>query len=201
MPKTEPVEELNFKVPDLDTLLANLIGNDTASAKVVEPKEEIKEAKIEPVAEEKKQVSEIAVEPKFEKVKIKEEPKVIEPEPVVPLKEEPVISNDIFENNDEVLLETPKPAVGGNLRDMLYNPVNANVNTNGANENNKFISTPSISEIKNNAETKQYIEDKKIENEVIKSEDKPIINIKLEEIKSDNNTISDDEFFDDFFGD
>ena len=84
---------------------------------------------------------------------------------------------------------------------MLYNPVNANVNPNGANENNKFISTPSISEIKNNVETKQYIEDKKIENEVIKSEDKPIINIKPEEIKSDNNTISDDEFFDDFFGD
>ena len=201
MPKSEPVEELNFKVPDLDTLLANLIGNDTASAKVVEPKEDIKEAKIEPVAEERNQVSEIAVEPKIEKVKINEEPKVVEPEPEVPLKEETVISNDIFENNDEVLLETPKPAVGGNLRDMLYNPINANVNTNGVNENNKFISTPSISEIKNNAETKQHIEDKKIENEVIKSEDKPIINIKPEEIKSDNNTISDDEFFDDFFGD
>ena len=41
-----------------------------------------------------------------------------------------------------------------------------------------------------------------MENEVIKSVEKPIINVKPEEIKNETNqTISDDEFFDDFFGD
>ena len=40
---------------------------------------------------------------------------------------------------------------------------------------------------------------KPVTNEVIKSEDKPIINVKPDDIKIGDN-ISDDEFFDDFFG-
>ena len=113
------------------------------------------------------------------------------------------IANNEFtpQDDNDVLLDTPPKIIGGSLRDMLYNPVNANINASSSNNDNKFISTPSIKEIKNNAEDKQ-LETRKIENEVIKSVDKPIINVKPEEIKPDNNsTISDDEFFDDFFGD
>ena len=84
---------------------------------------------------------------------------------------------------------------------MLYNPVNANLGESTNDSNNKFISTPSISEITENA-INTPIENKTMENEVIKSAEKPIINVKPEEIKNETNqTISDDEFFDDFFGD
>ena len=84
---------------------------------------------------------------------------------------------------------------------MLYNPVNANLGESTNDSNNKFISTPSISEITENVKNTP-IENKTMENEVIKSAEKPIINVKPEEIKNETNqTISDDEFFDDFFGD
>ena len=84
---------------------------------------------------------------------------------------------------------------------MLYNPVNANLGESTNDSNNKFISNPSISEITENA-INTPIENKTMENEVIKSAEKPIINVKPEEIKNETNqTISDDEFYDDFFGD
>lgn len=65
---------------------------------------------------------------------------------------------------------------------MLYNPVNANLGESTNDSNNKFISTPSISEITENAKNTP-IENKTMENEVIKSAEKPIINVKPEEIK------------------
>ena len=73
---------------------------------------------------------------------------------------------------------------------MLYNPVNANVDSLNTNINNKFISNS----IPKNTENSPKVEQ-------VKNEDKPIINIKPEDIKSESNLISDDEFFDDFFGD
>ena len=194
--KPEPDNDLNFKIPDLDTLLANLAGDDKIKDNDLKPTEEIKDAKVEPV---------------IEKIEPLPKPEIIEQPEILNVKQEPEVveapKNEIYkeiatpQDDNDVLLDTPPKIVGGSLRDMLYNPVNANVNASSSNNDNKFISTPSIKEIKNNAEDKQ-LETRKIENEVIKSVDKPIINVKPEEIKPDNNsTISDDEFFDDFFGD
>lgn len=194
--KPEPDNDLNFKIPDLDTLLANLAGDDKIKDNDLKPTEDIKDAKVEPV---------------IEKIEPLPKPEIIEQPEILNVKQEPEVvetpKNEIYreiatpQDDNDVLLDTPPKIVGGSLRDMLYNPVNANINASSSNNDNKFISTPSIKEIKNNAEDKQ-LETRKIENEVIKSVDKPIINVKPEEIKPDNNsTISDDEFFDDFFGD
>lgn len=198
--KPEPDNELNFKIPDLDTLLANLAGDNNIKDNDLKPAEEIKDAKVEPVIEKIEPLPKQEIIEQPEILNIKSEPDVIETSKNENYKE---IANNEFtpQDDNDVLLDTPPKIIGGSLRDMLYNPVNANINASSSNNDNKFISTPSIKEIKNNAEDKQ-LETKKIENEVIKSVDKPIINVKPEEIKPDNNsTISDDEFFDDFFGD
>lgn len=186
-------EELNFKVPDLDTLLANLIGENNDSLDAHKSKEEIKEAKVEPVLTEQNHVIEPVASPEMKEVN-----KNIEPEPIKKtesIEDTVKIADAFLDISNDNIPHNPQPAVGGSLRDMLYNPINANIDNASKNGNNKFISTPSISEIKNE------IDGNPVENKVIKSEEKPIINIKPEDIKPESNTISDDEFFDDFFGD
>ena len=162
----ETTADLNIKIPDLDTLLSNLLGNENESPNN-NNKEEIKEAKVEPV-----------LQPKIEPIK--------EPTPTI----EPEVIKQPLEINEPNKLPEQKVIQGNSLRDMLYNPVNANVDSLNANVNNKFISN---SMPKNTEDS--------LQNEQVKNEDKPIINIKPEDIKGESNLISDDEFFDDFFGD
>ncbi len=171
---------------DIDTLLANLLGSNNKE----EETQEVKEAKAEEVKT-------------LPKVEIPKEPSV------EPIKEEPII------NNSEILEEVPQYNPNASLRDLLYNPQNANIKEN----NNVFINEDLINKEKDNylkstisspvkeEPVKEEIikeepikkEVKPVTNEVIKSEDKPIINVKPDDIKIDDN-ISDDEFFDDFFG-
>ena len=200
VPKNNHDDNLNFKIPDLDTLLANLVGDEDSKENIVEHKEEIKEAKVEPVSE---KISPTIEEP----ITAPTEANNINNTPELSKKPENDIVNEVASdelqdhNNNDIILDIPKPTVSGSLRDMLYNPVNANLGESTNDSNNKFISTPSISEITENA-INTPIENKTMENEVIKSAEKPIINVKPEEIKNETNqTISDDEFFDDFFGD
>lgn len=162
----ETTEDLNIKIPDLDTLLSNLLGNENEFLND-DNKEEIKEAKVEPI-----------LPPKIEPVK----------EPALTI--EPEVIKQPLEINEPNKLPEQKVIQGNSLRDMLYNPVNANVDSLNTNINNKFISNS----IPKNTENSPKIEQ-------VKNEDKPIINIKPEDIKSESNLISDDEFFDDFFGD
>lgn len=200
VPKNNHDDNLNFKIPDLDTLLANLVGDEDSKENIVEHKEEIKEAKVEPVSE---KISPTIEEP----ITAPTEANNINNTPELSKQQENDIVNEVASdelqdhNNNDIILDIPKPTVSGSLRDMLYNPVNANLGESTNDSNNKFISTPSISEITENAKNTP-IENKTMENEVIKSAEKPIINVKPEEIKNETNqTISDDEFFDDFFGD
>lgn len=176
----------DFNKSDIDTLLANLLGSNNKE----EETQEVKEAKTEEVKP-------------LPKVEIPKEPSV------EPIKEEPII------NNSEILEEVPQYNPNASLRDLLYNPQNANIKEN----NNVFINEDLINKEKDNylkstisspvkeEPVKEEIikeepikkEVKPVTNEVIKSEDKPIINVKPDDIKIDDN-ISDDEFFDDFFG-
>ncbi len=176
----------DFNKSDIDTLLANLLGSNNKE----EETQEVKEAKTEEVKP-------------LPKVEIQKEPSV------EPIKEEPII------NNSEILEEVPQYNPNASLRDLLYNPQNANIKEN----NNVFINEDLINKEKDNylkstisspvkeEPVKEEIikeepikkEVKPVTNEVIKSEDKPIINVKPDDIKIDDN-ISDDEFFDDFFG-
>ena len=176
----------DFNKSDIDTLLANLLGSNNKE----EETPEVKEAKTEEVKP-------------LPKVEIPKEPSV------EPIKEEPII------NNSEILEEVPQYNPNASLRDLLYNPQNANIKEN----NNVFINEDLINKEKDNylkstisspvkeEPVKEEIikeepikkEVKPVTNEVIKSEDKPIINVKPDDIKIDDN-ISDDEFFDDFFG-
>ena len=176
----------DFNKSDIDTLLANILGSNNKE----EETQEVKEAKAEEVKP-------------LPKVEIPKEPSV------VPIKEEPII------NNSEILEEVPQYNPNASLRDLLYNPQNANIKEN----NNVFINEDLINKEKDNylkstisspvkeEPVKEEIikeepikkEVKSVTNEVIKSEDKPIINVKPDDIKIDDN-ISDDEFFDDFFG-
>ena len=176
----------DFNKLDIDTLLANLLGSNNKE----EETQEVKEAKTEEVKP-------------LPKVEIPKEPSV------EPIKEEPII------NNSEILEEVPQYNPNASLRDLLYNPQNANIKEN----NNVFINEDLINKEKDNylkstisspvkeEPVKEEIikeepikkEVKPVTNEVIKSEDKPIINVKPDDIKIDDN-ISDDEFFDDFFG-
>ena len=176
----------DFNKSDIDTLLANLLGSNNKE----EETQEVKEAKTEEVKP-------------LPKVEIPKEPSV------EPIKEEPII------NNSEILEEVPQYNSNASLRDLLYNPQNANIKEN----NNVFINEDLINKEKDNylkstisspikeEPVKEEIikeepikkEVKPVTNEVIKSEDKPIINVKPDDIKIDDN-ISDDEFFDDFFG-
>ena len=200
VPKNDHDDNLNFKIPDLDTLLANLVGDEDSKENIVEHKEKIKEAKVEPV---RKKISPTIEEP----ITAPTEANNINNTPELPKQPENNIINEVASdelqdhNNNDIILDIPKPTASGSLRDMLYNPVNANLGESTNDSNNKFISTPSISEITENAKNTP-VENKTMENEVIKSAEKPIINVKPEEIKNETNpTISDDEFFDDFFGD
>ena len=176
----------DFNKSDIDTLLANLLGSNNKE----EETQEVKEAK----AEEVKPLPKVEI------------PKEHSAEPI---KEEPII------NNSEILEEVPQYNPNASLRDLLYNPQNANIKEN----NNVFINEDLINKEKDNylkstisspvkeEPVKEEIikeepikkEVKPVTNEVIKSEDKPIINVKPDDIKIDDN-ISDDEFFDDFFG-
>ena len=176
----------DFNKSDIDTLLANLLGSNNKE----EETPEVKEAKAEEVKP-------------LPKVEIPKEPSV------EPIKEEPII------NNSEILEEIPQYNPNASLRDLLYNPQNANIKEN----NNVFINEDLINKEKDNylkstisspvkeepvkeetiKEESIKKEVKPVTNEVIKSEDKPIINVKPDDIKIDDN-ISDDEFFDDFFG-
>lgn len=176
----------DFNKSDIDTLLANLLGSNNKE----EETPEVKEAKAEEVKP-------------LPKVEIPKEPSV------EPIKEEPII------NNSEILEEVPQYNPNASLRDLLYNPQNANIKEN----NNVFINEDLINKEKDNylkstisspvkeepvkeetiKEESIKKEVKPVTNEVIKSEDKPIINVKPDDIKIDDN-ISDDEFFDDFFG-
>ena len=176
----------DFNKSDIDTLLANLLGSNNKE----EETQEVKKAKAEEVKP-------------LPKVEIPKEPSV------EPIKEEPII------NNNEVLKEVPQYNPNASLRDLLYNPQNANIKEN----NNVFINEDLINKEKDNylkstisspvkeepvkeetiKEEPIKKEVKPVTNEVIKSEDKPIINVKPDDIKIDDN-ISDDEFFDDFFG-
>lgn len=176
----------DFNKSDIDTLLANLLGSNNKE----EETQKVKEAKTEEVKP-------------LPKVEIPKEPSV------EPIKEEPII------NNSEILEEVPQYNPNASLRDLLYNPQNANIKEN----NNVFINEDLINKEKDNylksaisspvkeEPVKEEIikeepikkEVKPVTNEVIKSEDKPIINVKPDDIKIDDN-ISDDEFFDDFFG-
>lgn len=176
----------DFNKSDIDTLLANLLGSNNKE----EETQEVKEAKTEEVKP-------------LPKVEIPKEPSV------EPIKEEPII------NNSEILEEVPQYNPNASLRDLLYNPQNANIKEN----NNVFINEDLINKEKDNylkstisspvkeepvkeetiKEEPIKKEVKPVTNEVIKSEDKPIINVKPDDIKIDDN-ISDDEFFDDFFG-
>ena len=176
----------DFSKSDIDTLLANLLGSNNKE----EETQEVKEAKTEEVKP-------------LPKVEIPKEPSV------EPIKEEPIL------NNSEILEEVPQYNPNASLRDLLYNPQNANIKEN----NNVFINEDLINKEKDNylkstisspvkeEPVKEEIikeepikkEVKPVTNEVIKSEDKPIINVKPDDIKIDDN-ISDDEFFDDFFG-
>ena len=171
----------DFNKSDIDTLLANLLGSNNKE----EETQEVKEAKTEEVKP-------------LPKVEIPKEPSV------EPIKEEPII------NNSEILEEVPQYNPNASLRDLLYNPQNANIKEN----NNVFINEDLINKEKDNylkstisspvkeepvKEEPIKEEVKPVTNEVIKSEDKPIINVKPDDIKIDDN-ISDDEFFDDFFG-
>ena len=176
----------DFNKSDIDTLLANLLGSNNKE----EETQKVKEAKTEEVKP-------------LPKVEIPKEPSV------EPIKEEPII------NNSEILEEVPQYNPDASLRDLLYNPQNANIKEN----NNVFINEDLINKEKDNylkstisspvkeepvkeetiKEESIKKEVKPVTNEVIKSEDKPIINVKPDDIKIDDN-ISDDEFFDDFFG-
>mgnify|MGYP004454290725 FL=1 len=176
----------DFNKSDIDTLLANLLGSNNKEEEI----QEVKEAKAE------------GVKP-LPKVEIPKE------HSVEPIKEEPII------NNSEILEEVPQYNPNDSLRDLLYNPQNANIKEN----NNVFINEDLINKEKDNylkstisspvkeepvkeetiKEEPIKKEVKPVTNEVIKSEDKPIINVKPDDIKIDDN-ISDDEFFDDFFG-
>lgn len=176
----------DFNKSDIDTLLANLLGSNNKEKET----QEVKEAKTEEVKP-------------LPKVEIPKEPSV------EPIKEEPII------NNSEILEEVPQYNPNASLRDLLYNPQNANIKEN----NNVFINEDLINKEKDNylkstisspvkeepvkeetiKEESIKKEVKSVTNEVIKSEDKPIINVKPDDIKIDDN-ISDDEFFDDFFG-
>lgn len=176
----------DFNKSDIDTLLANLLGSNNKE----EETQKVKEAKTEEVKP-------------LPKVEIPKEPSV------EPIKEEPII------NNSEILEEVPQYNPNASLRDLLYNPQNANIKEN----NNVFINEDLINKEKDNylkstisspvkeepvkeetiKEESIKKEVKSVTNEVIKSEDKPIINVKPDDIKIDDN-ISDDEFFDDFFG-
>lgn len=176
----------DFNKSDIDTLLANLLGSNNKE----EETQKVKEAKTEEVKP-------------LPKVEITKEPSV------EPIKEEPII------NNSEILEEVPQYNPNASLRDLLYNPKNANIKEN----NNVFINEDLINKEKDNylkstisspvkeepvkeetiKEEPIKKEVKPVTNEVIKSEDKPIINVKPDDIKIDDN-ISDDEFFDDFFG-
>lgn len=176
----------DFNKSDIDTLLANLLGSNNKE----EETQEVKEAKTEEVKP-------------LPKVEIPKEPLV------EPIKEEPII------NNSEILEEVPQYNPNASLRDLLYNPQNANIKEN----NNVFINEDLINKEKDNylksaisspvkeEPVKEEIikeepikkEVKPVTNEVINSDDKPIINVKPDDIKIDDN-ISDDEFFDDFFG-
>lgn len=176
----------DFNKSDIDTLLANLLGSNNKE----EETPEVKEAKAEEVKP-------------LPKVEIPKEPSVEH------IKEEPII------NNSEILEEIPQYNPNASLRDLLYNPQNANIKEN----NNVFINEDLINKEKDNylkstisspvkeepvkeetiKEESIKKEVKPVTNEVIKSEDKPIINVKPDDIKIDDN-ISDDEFFDDFFG-
>lgn len=176
----------DFNKSDIDTLLANILGSNNKE----EETQEVKEAKAEEVKP-------------LPKVEIPKEPSV------EPIKEEPII------NNSEILEEVPQYNPNASLRDLLYNPQNANIKEN----NNVFINEDLINKEKDNylkstisssvkeepvkeetiKEESIKKEVKPVTNEVIKSEDKPIINVKPDDIKIDDN-ISDDEFFDDFFG-
>lgn len=176
----------DFNKSDIDTLLANLLGSNNKE----EETQEVKEAKTEEVKP-------------LPKVEIPKEPSV------EPIKEEPII------NNSEILEEVPQYNPNASLRDLLYNPQNANIKEN----NNVFINEDLINKEKDNylksaisspvkeEPVKEEIikeepikkEVKPVTNEVINSDDKPIINVKPDDIKIDDN-ISDDEFFDDFFG-
>lgn len=176
----------DFSKSDIDTLLANLLGSNNKEKET----QEVKEAKTEEVKP-------------LPKVEIPKDPSV------EPIKEEPII------NNSEILEEVPQYNPNASLRDLLYNPQNANIKEN----NNVFINEDLINKEKDNylkstisspvkeepvkeeiikeEPTKEEV--KPVTNEVIKSKDKPIINVKPDDIKIDDN-ISDDEFFDDFFG-
>ena len=176
----------DFNKSDIDTLLANLLGSNNKEKET----QEVKEAKTEEVKP-------------LPKVEIPKEPSV------EPIKEEPIL------NNSEILEEVPQYNPNASLRDLLYNPQNANIKEN----NNVFINEDLINKEKDNylkstisspvkeepvkeekiKEESIKKEVKPVTNEVIKSEDKPIINVKPDDIKIDDN-ISDDEFFDDFFG-
>lgn len=171
----------DFNKSNIDTLLANLLGSNNKD----EETQEVKEAE----AEEVKQLPKVEI-PKEHSVE--------------PIKEEPII------NNSEILEEVPQYNPNASLRDLLYNPQNANIKEN----NNVFINEDLINKEKDNylksaisspvkeepvKEEPIKKEVKPVTNEVIKSEDKPIINVKPDDIKIDDN-ISDDEFFDDFFG-
>lgn len=176
----------DFNKSDIDTLLANLLGSNNKEKET----QEVKEAKTEEVKP-------------LPKVEIPKEPSV------EPIKEEPII------NNSEILEEVPQYNPNASLRDLLYNLQNANIKEN----NNVFINEDLINKEKDNylkstisspvkeEPVKEEIikeepikkEVKPVTNEVINSDDKPIINVKPDDIKIDDN-ISDDEFFDDFFG-
>ncbi len=191
----------DFKMPDLDALLANLLGDDKQSIKE-EPKPTINEV----TKSEDKPIINIKPE-ELPDTQLEEVKPLSKVEPTIEkLPEEPII-NPI---NNDILGEPPRYNPNASLRDLLYNPTHANVNVK-ENNNNIFINEDLINSEKDNylksTQTNSISapevvkeEPKPITNDVIKTEEKPIINIKPEELKEDNN-ISDDEFFDDFFGD
>ena len=176
----------DFNKSDIDTLLANLLGSNNKE----EETQKVKEAKTEEVKP-------------LPKVEIPKEPSV------EPIKEEPII------NNSEILEEVPQYNPNASLRDLLYNPQNANIKENNNvfinedlinKEKDNYLKSTIISPVKEDPVKEETIKEESIKkevkpvtNEVIKSEDKPIINVKPDDIKIDDN-ISDDEFFDDFFG-
>ncbi len=176
----------DFNKSDIDTLLANLLGSNNKE----EETQEVKEAKTEEVKP-------------LPKVEIPKEPSV------EPIKEEPII------NNSEILEEVPQYNPNASLRDLLYNPQNANIKENNNvfinedlinKEKDNYLKSTISSPVKEEPVKEEIIKEepikkkvKPVTNEVIKSEDKPIINVKPDDIKIDDN-ISDDEFFDDFFG-
>ena len=176
----------DFNKSDIDTLLANLLGSNNKE----EETQEVKEAKTEEVKP-------------LPKVEIPKEPSV------EPIKEESII------NNSEILEEVPQYNPNASLRNLLYNPQNANIKENNNvfinedlinKEKDNYLKSTISSPVKEESVKEETIKEepikkevKPVTNEVIKSEDKPIINVKPDDIKIDDN-ISDDEFFDDFFG-